>query len=75
MARKTPTLKLSLTGSTAKGFVWAFYRNRKLVTKSVTHRSRAAMKTSLVAFLKDVQADWFEVFDYTNQPPIRKKRK
>lgn len=67
MARKTPTLKLSLAGSAGKGFVWSYHRNGKLICKSVTHKTRAAMKSSVVAFLKDVQSDWFEVFDYTTK--------
>lgn len=74
MARN-PTLKLSLDGSADKGFSWAFYRNGRLIGKSDRHKTRAAMRTSLVAFLKDVQADWFEVYDYAQRKPKTPKRR
>jgi hypothetical protein len=53
-------------------FRWRFRRGRRTLAFSTPRMNKRSMRLSLVALLKDIQADDFMVYDLTNETPTKK---
>ena len=56
-------------------FRWRLCRKRRTLAVSMPRMNKRSMRLSLVALLKDIQADDFMVYDLTNETPTKKKKK
>jgi hypothetical protein len=53
---------------------WRLCRKRRMLATSAPRMNKRSLRLSLVALLKDIQADNFMVYDLTNDPPAKKKK-